>query len=298
MCKEDDLLCAPGSTGPLCSGCIDGYTFNSALAVCVFCESSANTAPIMFMGGIALVVAVAVFLRLRGYELPACVARVPCVALFAHVDMGTCKVLWSTMQIVSGIQWNLNVIFPKPFAGFLSLLSFFQLDFLTLDCVSGENSFYAKVYVTQFFPIVIVALIAFVGVLRIIVSHVWSRSSPADSPQINTYHDGIVNQHVYAALLVTYIVLPTVASLQFKAMDCVTMHHDGSSFLRVDSAIDCDSEEYEDFSNVVILGIIGTEHAHIIDTSPVPQKLRTTRTDLLPFAFANVQNKTNKREQI
>ena len=139
-----------------------------------------------------------------------------------------------------------------------------------------------------------------VGVLRIVVSHVWSRSSPADSPQINTYHDGIVNQHVYAALLVTYIVLPTVASLQFKAMDCVTMHHDGSSFLRVDSAIDCDSEEYEDFSNVVILGIIGTEHAHIIDTSPVPQKLRTTRTDLLPFAFANVQNqnKMNKREQI
>ena len=45
----------------------------------------------------------------------------------------------------------------------------------------------------------------------------------------------IVNQHTYIALLISYLVLPTVASLQFKALDCLEMAHDGSSFLRVDS---------------------------------------------------------------
>ena len=34
------------------------------------------------------------------------------------------------MQIVSGIQWNLNVVFPK-LRRLPVLLSFFQLDFLT-----------------------------------------------------------------------------------------------------------------------------------------------------------------------
>ena len=58
--------------------------------------------------------------------------------------------------------------------------------------------------------------------------------------------------------------------LHFKALNCVTLPHSGASFLKVDSAIDCDSEDYEDFSNVVILGILGTERAHFL-ISPYPK---------------------------
>ena len=92
-----------------------------------------------------------------------------------------------------------------------------------------------------------VALIAVVGVVRCFVSKM---RNPLRS------FDTIVNQHIYAALLVTYVVLPTVSSLQFRAMDCQTMPHDGSSFLRVDSAIDCNTPSYKFFSTVVALGIV------------------------------------------
>ena len=93
----------------------------------------------------------------------------------------------------------------------------------------------------------VVALIAVVGVVRCFVSKM---RNPLRS------FDTIVNQHIYAALLVTYVVLPTVSSLQFRAMDCQTMPHDGSSFLRVDSAIDCNTPSYKFFSTVVALGIV------------------------------------------
>ena len=39
-CNEDALQCAEGSTGPLCGSCKDGYTFNSAHASCVACDSA------------------------------------------------------------------------------------------------------------------------------------------------------------------------------------------------------------------------------------------------------------------
>ena len=42
------------------------------------------------------------------------------------------KVVWATYQITSTISWNLSVTFPQPFSSFLSLLSFLQLDFLSL----------------------------------------------------------------------------------------------------------------------------------------------------------------------
>ena len=49
--------------------------------------------------------------------------------------------------------------------------------------------------------------------------------------------------------------LPTVASLQFKALSCERLD-DGSSFLSVDSAIDCDGESYRQFLPWVYLGIV------------------------------------------
>jgi hypothetical protein len=39
-CDTDALQCAEGSTGPLCGSCKDGYTFNSAYATCVACDSA------------------------------------------------------------------------------------------------------------------------------------------------------------------------------------------------------------------------------------------------------------------
>ena len=84
--------------------------------------------------------------------------------------------------------------FPAPFSDFLAVLSFLQLDFLTLDCISGENSFYNKVYVTMFFPLLLLAVIVVIGVLRVLISR-------------GSAHvlKNIYKQSIYMTLLLSYI---------------------------------------------------------------------------------------------
>ena len=60
----------------------------------------------------------------------------------------------------------------------------------------------------------------------------------------------IVAQHLNATLLITYLVLPPVSMSQFQALNCFTMEHDGKSYLRVDSGISCDTEDYKAFQGL------------------------------------------------
>jgi len=39
----------------------------------------------------------------------------------------------------------------------------------------------------------------------------------------------------------------------FQALDCVPFKHDGSSYLRVDTAIDCQSTDYQQFRAVILV---------------------------------------------
>jgi hypothetical protein len=48
-------------------------------------------------------------------------------------DRATCKVVWSTAQIIATVSWNLSVRFPAPFNSFIDLLSFFQLDVISVS---------------------------------------------------------------------------------------------------------------------------------------------------------------------
>ena len=53
-----------------------------------------------------------------------------------------------------------------------------------------------------------------------------------------TEEETIKAQHAYAFLLLSYLVLPPVSMMQFQSLDCITLDHDGSRFLRADSSID------------------------------------------------------------
>ena len=251
-CYEDTLQCTEGSTGPLCGSCLDGYTFNSALSQCVLCESASNLNPIIIMSSIGFSGLVAAVLRWRGFNLQKYV-RLPSFPFLKHADKGTLKVLWSTTQIISSVQWNLSVRFPYPFSDFLGIMSFLQFDFLTLDCMSGESSFYNKLYVTQFTPLFLFAMIVLVGVLRALAAELGAKRMNAKAS------GAIFNQHMYMALLLSYCVFPTVSALQLKSLWCMTLEHDGKvvdSFLREDSSISCLSPSYQRFKAVVILGIV------------------------------------------
>jgi hypothetical protein len=292
----------------VCGSCLDGYTFNSALGLCVACESAKNTAPIIVVCILCLLgLAVLALRRSQKFKCDSCFGYLH-LSTMHHIDKGTLKVLWSTTQIISSVQWNLSLQFPAPFSRFLGVLSFLQFDFFyspitshnspstnAIQCVSGKNSFYNRVYVTQFFPIFLFAFIAFVGVLREFASV--CRGGRAGHSQWQR----IFNEHVYAALVLSYVVLPTVAALQFKALRCETLDHDGSSFLKEDSAVSCLSASYAHFRAIVILGIVVYQSIPLLwfvllwhvrrDLNPLREALesalevRKKKAHLMPYFF-------------
>lgn len=66
----------------------------------------------------------------------------------------------------------------------------------------------------------------------------------------------VKSQAVWYFLGLTYVVLPPVSMKQLQSLDCVQFSHDGSAFLRVDTAIDCQSDSYYEFRNIIIVFIV------------------------------------------
>ena len=66
----------------------------------------------------------------------------------------------------------------------------------------------------------------------------------------------IISQHLNAALLITYLVLPPVSMVQFQALNCYKLEHNGESYLRADSGISCDAPSYKAFQGVTSIMII------------------------------------------
>jgi hypothetical protein len=63
----------------------------------------------------------------------------------------------------------------------------------------------------------------------------------------------IVNQHVWMLLFWSYLVLPAVTMKQLQGLDCIPFNHDDSSYLRVDTSVDCNSDDYIVFKSIDIL---------------------------------------------
>jgi hypothetical protein len=206
-----------GSEGILCGSCEDGYTFSNALSLCVECDSSPNLVPMYIFAAIGFMGMVAGVLRLCGLRLSAKsemgILQVLPFSLLKHVDKGMMKVAWSTFQIVSTIAWNLSVKYPEPFASVRFGLDALQIDFLSLDCVAGKANFFNRVLLVSLFPIG-VALINFaVFLFRWLSAVAASRGSLSSSSEKCAK---VSSQHMWAFLLLTYMVLPPCSMVQFQ----------------------------------------------------------------------------------
>jgi hypothetical protein len=125
----------------------------------------------------------------------------------------------------------------------LSLMSVFSLDVLSLECFQNQsgNRFFVTVYLWCCIPILFAFIIGLIGFFRVLISKDYlSRTK-------------VVNQHIWAFLLLTYLVLPPVAMKQLQSLDCIPFSHDGSSYLRVDTGVNCESHNYLVFKSLVII---------------------------------------------
>jgi hypothetical protein len=62
------------------------------------------------------------------------------------------------------------------------------------------------------------------------------------------------NDHIYFSLVISYLMLPTVAEAEFRGLDCIVVS--GNTYLRPDTTIDCSSTAYKRYLGANVFFII------------------------------------------
>jgi len=250
-CNSDSLQCAKGSHGALCGSCKDGYIFSSTEQNCIRCgEAWINVIPmlIFLMLGIVFVYLV----RTDRITFGNC-ASDSWLGMLRRIDSGLMRVVWSNYQIVHSVTWSLDVEFPSPFKEMLSALSFFSFDFISLDCIVGNSDYFVTVYIWSVLPF-LVALCIFVCYCINVAVVIYQSDDTESDEDFNVRVNELKVKFAYYVLLLTYIVLPTVSLKQFQGLDCFSLA--GGSYLRTDTSVNCDSNEFEAFRAIDILLIM------------------------------------------
>ena len=191
-------------------------------------------------------------------QLPCCNEDSIVVQFLSSIDMGSLKVCWVTYQIVISCSWSLDIRYPFPFSHFLGLLSFFTLDFLAVECFQDDDvadRYFTTVYLWSAIPLMLASLIVVVGAARLAFLWALPESSNLRGSK-RKMREHLLNQHVWLLLLLSYMTLPPVAMKQFQSLDCIPFGHDDSRYLRVDTAIDCNSDEYKRFRAICACFIV------------------------------------------
>jgi hypothetical protein len=147
------------------------------------------------------------------------------------------KVSVTFYQIMGAMQSVFIVQFPPTVAPAMQLSDFVNLSFLSslsLDCF-GTFNFYSELLFKTIAPLVIALLL---WCAYFIVKYVPIITSST------TVRTATLNKLIGAFLILTYTVLPGVASSIFKAFTC-EQFDDGSIALRADYSIACDSQQYK-----------------------------------------------------
>ena len=150
----------------------------------------------------------------------------------------------------SPVSTSPSFLFLRP------LLSYFRAHAYVgeqIDCFARSYTFVDRVLYTSLVPVGIVVLDGLVYLVRLRrLGRGAGGGGPGGGPGAKKQQaplgpdsdaldpaTALRNEHVFAALLLSYLVLPTATLLQFHGLDCVEVG--GQHVLWSDTGVDCDS---------------------------------------------------------
>ena len=228
------------------------WVYSSIVRECISCDTSALRA-IAVLVVFVLIGGLAAALYFRLLQLPPAIMKLWVIRVMLQVDGGALRVLYNTFQIVQSVSWTIDVPFPYPFSALIDIMSIFSFEFLSMDCLFKESNHFTSVQLWSVTPLMLAAAIflAFYGRL------LWAlRPSPAKKSQSPPQDQGeqvvdaaavrhqISTEHIFLGLLLTYLVVPPVLQVLFQSLDCFELPHSGKRYLRIDTSIRCDEEDY------------------------------------------------------
>jgi hypothetical protein len=222
MCSPD-LLCEEGSAGPLCGTCSNKFIYRGETKRCHACKEVQTNAFIicaMAAGSGLIVVAIV----MEWIHLPFCGKHSIFGKFLKSIDTGSLKVVWVTYQIVISTGWSLDIRYPFPFSQLLGLLSFFTLDFLAMECFQDTQDtaqrYFTTVYLWSAIPILLAVVLVLVGVARVALVNMMPDLIIHFSSKRKA-RAGVVNQHMWLLLLLSYITLPPVRSYLYTTPETI-----------------------------------------------------------------------------
>jgi hypothetical protein len=130
------------------------------------------------------------------------------------------KIMVTFLQVLSQIHTVYDIPYPESFVRFIQRMAFVNLDFIDVmrvGCVARVN-YYGKLFAVTLIPLFITALL-----------YIAARYNPAKK-----------NTCTKLFLLLTFLIFPSVSTTVLRAFPCRDFD-DGSSLLKADYSIDCNS---------------------------------------------------------
>ncbi|CAE7309164.1 unnamed protein product [Symbiodinium microadriaticum] len=244
-----DEGCDEGHTGPLCAVCCEAHYYDSYTKRCLPCSSSgAFWGPQQWLIALLVLLLLAwVFLRKKIKGVLTSSTRNEHAKL---KEVNTkLKIAVSLLQVMNTIPAVFRFIdWPATLLQFLEALSMFNLSLFQVvpaDCIH-PNTFYDRLVVTTLLPLSLWVVLAVVCYFRI-----WSLKAE------KRRRDETQSNFIGAALMVAYLVLPSVSSTIFDTFKCQSFSLDDGrvgTFLQADLAIDCNAEVHSSY--VIYAGIM------------------------------------------
>ena len=156
------------------------------------------------------------------------------------------KIAFVFFQVILLFQEVYLIQYPSPYSQFLSFFSFFEMDLFSvakMDCaVSG--GFLGKLIFSTCIPIGI-SFFLFIG--WIVGLKFYSR----ETRQFKIIENTLINLFI----IMTYVLFPSLCATIFSSVVCEEFD-DGSSYLRADYSVDCDSSEYSSIFGLALVMIL------------------------------------------
>lgn len=226
---EVGAACSSPYTGPLCDYCASGYSRPGFTGECTECTEGLSAAWAV-LGAICAVAGGTFVLYWVSSVQGTQAGRMTVI-----VTIG--KIAISLAQVLTQLEFSLNVRWPVTFRWLIDLLKVLSMDllgFLNIGCVTQYT------YMRKFAFANLLAPTMLLGVAIVY--------------QLRKDVDGIVNRCIKMVFLVLFLVYPFVSQTVFQGFSCTQLDEE-EEWLEVDYQISCLSDSYLAFVTIGMVGV-------------------------------------------
>ena len=232
---DPNNYCAEGYGGPLCAVCMDGYSAVGAGEglSCSKCEGSATATVVVGITVLLLLFSLIVRFILKKDKTESRLSR---ASKKLENKLGRAepiiKIVFAYFQVVGSLDLIFGIKFPPVYSTVISFLSgVFSLDFISfmpIGCVFSSTHYTLLLSYTLVPLSLSIFLVCWYNKLK----------KETDEKSIS-----LRNKLFELFLALTFLLLPSVSVKIFTTFGCVDFDN-GTSFLKVDFSLDCQSAEH------------------------------------------------------